>query len=105
MMQRRAFLAGSIALLAAPPSAEAHQRSQTPRIGMLALSAESALSPYIKVFRDTLRELGYVERSGIDIEFRSANGKVELLQELAMELARLRVDVIVTQTTPAAQAA
>jgi putative ABC transport system substrate-binding protein len=56
-------------------------------------------------FRERLRELGYVEGRNIAIERRSAEGKPERLQDLAADLVRLRVDVIVTATTAATQAA
>jgi putative tryptophan/tyrosine transport system substrate-binding protein len=52
-----------------------------------------------------LRELGYVEGQNVTIEYRFASGQIERLPELATELARLKVDVIVTTSTPAAMAA
>ena len=56
-------------------------------------------------FLDGLRQLGYVDKKTILIEHRSANGKLDRLPELARELVNARVDLIVTQGTPAAQAA
>ena len=56
-------------------------------------------------FLDGLRQLGYVDKKTILIEHRSGNGKVDRLPELARELVNARVDLIVTQGTPAAQAA
>ena len=58
-----------------------------------------------EAFREGLRELGYVEGRNITIERRSAEGKPESLQSLAADLVQLRVDVIVTATTAATQAA
>ncbi len=58
-----------------------------------------------EAFRDGLQELGYVVGRNITIERRSAEGKPERLQDLAADLVRLRVDVIVTATTAATQAA
>jgi putative ABC transport system substrate-binding protein len=58
-----------------------------------------------EAFREGLRELGYVEGRNIAIERRSADGKPERLQDLAADLVQLRVDVIVTATTAATQAA
>ena len=52
-----------------------------------------------------MRELGYIEGQNVTIDYRFANGQVERLPELATELARLKVDVIVTPNTPAAMAA
>ena len=58
-----------------------------------------------EAFREGLQELGYIEGRNITIEHRSADGKPESLQGLAVDLAQLRVDVIVTATTAATQAA
>jgi putative ABC transport system substrate-binding protein len=52
-----------------------------------------------------LRELGYVDRKNIVIEYRSADGKLERLPKLAADLVNLKVDVIVIRGTPAASAA
>jgi putative ABC transport system substrate-binding protein len=70
------------------------------RIGYL-----TAGSGVEEVFRQALRQLGYVEGQNIVIEGRFAERKLERLPDLAAELVRLKVDVIVTITTPAAQAA
>src|SRR5262249_41816124 len=56
-------------------------------------------------FRQGLRELGYVEGQNLIIEFRSAEGQMERLPDLATELIRLPVDVIVTATSPTIRAA
>src|SRR5262249_60152193 len=56
-------------------------------------------------FRQGLRELGYGEGQNIRFEFRSAEGRLDRLPELAAELVRLKVDVIVTWFTPTALAA
>jgi putative ABC transport system substrate-binding protein len=60
---------------------------------------------FLKGFRESLKEAGYVEGRTIRLEVRSAGGRATLLPELAAELVRLKVDVIVTSLTPAAQAA
>src|SRR5262249_44854682 len=62
-------------------------------------------SEEVDAFRLGLRELGYVEGQNVTIEYRFASGQVERLPELATELARLKVDVIVTTNTPSAMAA
>jgi len=74
----------------------AQQRVKTPRIGYLGASSSSSNPARIEAFRQGLRELGYVEGTNIIVEWRYAEGKLHLLRELAAELVRLKVDVIVT---------
>ena len=76
-------------------AAEAQQPKKVPRIGFLVSSPASAISARIEAFRQGLRELGYVEGKNIVIEWRYAEGKSDRLPELAAELVRLKVDVIV----------
>jgi putative ABC transport system substrate-binding protein len=73
---------------------------KVPRIGILIGSSASANAARIEAFRQGLRELGYVEGKNFVIEFRSAEGKIDRLPDVADELVRLKVDVIVT-TGPA----
>ena len=75
---------------------EAQQPTKIPRIGLLIGSSPSANAARIEAFRQGLRELGYVEGKNIVIEFRSAEGKLDRLTDLAAEIVRLKVDVIVT---------
>ena len=103
-MNRRAFVTGLGAVLAAPLGAGAQQPRKIPLVGVLgAQSAE--ISPPILAFRDGLHELGYVEGHNIAIEWRWAHGKNERFAELVAELVKQRVDVIVSPTTPGALAA
>ena len=83
-------------LLSIAPFLGAQQPTKIPRIGYLTASSLSAKSARIEAFRQGLRELGYVEGKNIVIEFRYAEGKFDRLPELAAELVRLKVDVIVT---------
>jgi len=76
--------------------AQAQQPAKIPRIGFLIGSSPSANAARIEAFRQGLRELGYVEGKNIIIEFRSAEGKFDRLPDLAAEVVRLKVDVIVT---------
>jgi putative tryptophan/tyrosine transport system substrate-binding protein len=77
--------------------AQAQQPAKVPRIGYLTGSASLSDNPtWHEAFRQGLRELGYVEGKNIVIEWRSGEGKRELGPALAGELARLKVDVIVT---------
>jgi putative ABC transport system substrate-binding protein len=104
-MNRRAFLGGTGALLfAALPAALSRAAGDGPRIGFLFYGAPGR-SPELDAFRQGLRDLGYVEGQNIAIEFRFADGRLGRLPELAAELVRLKVDVIVTPGTPASMAA
>ncbi len=101
-MDRRAFVAGTLGLLAAPLAAEAQSAVRTYRVGLLAGgSPPSHRAP----LTEALRELGYVEGQNLLIESRYAEGRPENLPSLAADLARLKVDVIVTVATPATAAA
>ena len=76
-----------------------------PRIGFLGVSTPAAWATRVDAFRTGLRDLGYVEGKNIVIEFRFAEGRYDRLSELAAELVRLKVDVIVTHSVPGALAA
>src|SRR5262245_58412353 len=71
---------------------------------MLEIVGETANAANLAAFRHGLRELGYVEGQHFAIEYRSADGQAEQFPDLASELVRLKVDVIVTRGTPAALA-
>ncbi len=83
-------------LLALSFQAEAQQPARILRIGILVAASASSFSARVEAFRQRLRELGYVEGKNIVIEYRYAEGKLERLPDLAAELVRLKVDVIVT---------
>jgi putative ABC transport system substrate-binding protein len=95
-------------LLASSRLVEAQQPENLHRIGLLSTSPMSALTSRVGAFRQGLRELGYVEGKTINIDFRSTEGNLERANELAAELVRLKVDVIVTtggtSTRPAKKA-
>jgi len=100
-MDRRAFITvmgGSI--IAAPRAAKAQQPARIHRLGLL-LTGDPP-DPNIEAFREGLRELGYVEGKNIAIDYRWASGQTGLWPELATALVGAKVDVIVTQATPAA---
>jgi len=104
-VRRREFitlLSGAAA--AWPLAARAQQPAKVPRIGFLFYGSPGP-SPGIDAFRQGLRELGYIEGQNIAVEYRFASGRVGQLPELAAELVRLKLDVIVTPTTPASVAA
>ena len=81
-------------ILASFRLAEAQKPAKVPRIGVLS----GPTDPGVEAFRQGLRELGYVEGKNITIEHRSAEGKVDRLPDLAAELVRLKVDVIVASS-------
>ena len=78
---------------------------KVPQIGFLTTGSQVTDAPRIEAFRQGLRELGYVEGKNINIEYRYAEGGFERLPQLAEELVRRKVDVIVAPATPAVQAA
>src|SRR5882724_5495051 len=83
-------------LLALGYSAQAQQPKKVPRVGYLTVASLASNVARVEAFRQGLRELGYVEGKNIVIEWRSADGKFERQGELAAELVRLKVDVIVS---------
>jgi putative ABC transport system substrate-binding protein len=83
-------------LLALGYSAQAQQPKKVPRVGYLTVASLASNVARVEAFRQGLRELGYVEGKNIAIEWRSAEGKFERQSELAAELVRLKVDVIVS---------
>jgi putative ABC transport system substrate-binding protein len=94
-----------VVLLAVAVIAEAQQPTKIPRIGFLSATSLSIISARIEALRQGLRELGYVEGKNIVIEWRSAEGKADLLPALAVELVRLKVDIIVAAGTSDTRAA
>jgi len=94
-MDRRVFVAGTGAvLLAAPLVAGAQQAGKVWRIGVL--SPGPSTGPFSSApLQQSLRELGYVEGVNLAVEWRNAEGKTERFDDLAADLVRLRVDVIV----------
>ena len=103
-MKRREFIAllGGAATAMAWPLASRAQQAKLPRIGIL---VPANPEPFWSLLREGLREHGYIEGQNIQFEFRSADGKPDLLPELAVELVRLKVDIIVASQTPAVTAA
>ncbi len=92
-------------LLAMPFAADAQQPKKVYRIGYLGTSPREQMLHMLKALEEGLRERGYVVGRDIVIEYRFADGKAERLPDLAAELVRLNVDVIVTSATPATLAA
>ncbi len=106
VMNRRAFI-GTLTggLLAAPLAAEAQQPIRVWRIGFLGPGSYSSGDPRVEALRLGLRELGYAEGRNLAFEFRWAEGNAGRLPALAAELAKLKIDTVVTQGTQATDAA
>ena len=97
MMKRRTFLCVlTFGALSAPLAAEAQQAGKVPRVGILLIAAREQTAHFVKAFEEGMRALGYVEGRNIVYEHRFANGKPALLPDLAAEMVRLSLGVIVT---------
>lgn len=103
MISRRLFLASAGTLIFAYQIGA--QTRKAWRLGYLWPSVVKDRTPYFEAFREGLRTLGYIEGQNIQIEHRIAEGHLEALAALAQELVRIKVDVIVAPSTPAARAA
>ena len=99
-MKRRAFIAGTAALLVSPRRSLAQATSR--RIGTLNPASDNL--PLRKVFRDSLRDHGWVEGKNLIIDSRSAEGHAERVPALAAELVALKPDLLVGNTLQAAVA-
>ncbi len=96
-------LALVLGILVAPRATEAQQAGMVPRIGVLSQAAPP--NNRVESLKQGLRDLGWVEGQNVGVEYRYANDKLERLPQLAAELVRLKVDVIVTGGEPAIRAA
>src|SRR5262245_59496519 len=104
-LKRRDFIAllGGAAV-AWPIAARAQQAAKIPRLGVLLVSAPQA-DPQMETARRALRDLGYVEGHNLAIEYRYAEGRPERLPDLAVDLVRMRPEVLFAlggDVTPAA---
>src|SRR5215471_17770418 len=108
-MRRRDFITlvsgtALAALFTTALRATAQQTAKIPRVGILS-PASSEEAGTLAAFRKGIRDLGYVEGQTIILDFRMSKGDYDLLPALAAQLVRVPVDVIVTDTTTAIQAA
>src|SRR5262245_28513518 len=105
-MDRRAFVvAALLASRIGPSAAWAPSASRLPAIGILATGQLRTAAPY-PALEQALRDLGLVDGQNVRIEFRMAEGKIERLPDLAIDLVRANVDVIVAGGTfPSVEAA
>src|SRR5262247_2961306 len=90
----------AVVMLAVAVMAEAQQPKKVPRIGYLSQNGAAIESARSEAIRRALRELGYIEGQNIVIEYRYAEGKFDRAPELAAELVRLNVDIIVVAGGP-----
>jgi putative ABC transport system substrate-binding protein len=102
-MKRRNFIALVGGTAAAWPFAAA--QAQQPKLARIGVLLPANPEPFLTEFKAGLREHGYIEGQNIAFEVRSSDGKPNLLRELAAELVRLKVDVIVASQTPVVTAA
>jgi ABC-type uncharacterized transport system substrate-binding protein len=103
-MRRRDFVTGVAGLAAAWPLGTQAQQPNVTTIGVL-VRAAPGWQRFWRLFPAALRDLGYIDGKNIRFEFRSDQGQINHLPELAAELVRLKVNVIVSWFTPAAIAA
>jgi putative ABC transport system substrate-binding protein len=105
MISRRTLVAALTGGVLVAPLVAGAQPTKVPRIGWLGGPARETAQPFVLPFLQGLRELGWVEGNSIIIEWRFAEGKAERLPDLAAELVRLRVELIVVPSTPTVVAA
>jgi putative tryptophan/tyrosine transport system substrate-binding protein len=98
--RRKLLVAIGASVLTTPLASLGQQQAKFARIGYLAADKETDNPQRLQAFRDGLHELGYVEGKNVVIEYRWAEGKYERLPDLAAELVRLSVDVIVAVGDP-----
>src|SRR6185437_8867343 len=104
-MKRRTFISLLGGAVAWPLAARAQQTGRVWRIGVLETTSMDLNAANFEAFRQSLRNLGYIEEQNLTIEYRSADGLGERFADLAADLLRLNVDLIVTRGTPAVLAA
>src|SRR4030095_16028557 len=106
MNRRRSVLALlAVSVAAGPLIAEAQQSVKVYRIGYLSAPTRASGEQGLQAFLRALRELGWIEGQNLIIEYRWAEGKIERLPDLAAELVRRKVDLIVAPAGSAALAA
>jgi putative ABC transport system substrate-binding protein len=103
-MRRRAFIGGGVAVVAAPVIGRGQPSERIYRVGSLTRGGRQAAAPYNRVLEERLAALGWVEGRNIVFEHRYADLSPERYPELAAELVRVGVDIVVAPSTPAAVA-
>jgi ABC-type uncharacterized transport system substrate-binding protein len=96
-VQRRTLLISAIAAAAFPELARAETAQRLARVGWITAQQASSLTPYVEAFRSGLADLGYVEGRNLVLVLRYGDDNLERVPELAAELVRVPVDLIVSQ--------
>jgi putative ABC transport system substrate-binding protein len=104
-VRRREFIKGVAGSAVALPLAAHAQRPTKSVIGFLGMASPTTFAARLEGFRLGLRDFGYVEGTNVVVEYRFAEGHYERLPELAADLVRSKVDLIVTHGTPGSLAA
>ena len=104
-MKRREFITLLGGAAAWPLAARAQKAGKVPTIGFLGAATPATASAWTAAFTQRLGELGWVEGSNVAIEYRWAEGRSERFAEIASEFVRLKVDIIVTHSSPPVLAA
>jgi len=99
------FVTLAFTLLMAPLTADAQQATIVHQIGVLWGTTAPGRDPWVGAFLEEMRALGYIEGQNLVMEYREAAGQYERFPDLAAELVRLKVDVLLVPNTPAALAA
>ena len=105
MIKRRHLLIALVGVIACASTVRAQTPARIPRIGFLSALSSSETAPWGKAFEGGLRELGWLEGRNIGIEYRYADGKHDRIPDLAADLVRSRVDVILASAAPEVLAA
>ena len=106
MIDRRTFIVSVVgSILAGPRAAEAQQAARVYHVGYLSTPTRESVEKGVDAFLRKLRELGWVDGQNLSIEYRWAEGNVERLPELAADLVRRKMDVIVAPAGSAGLAA
>ena len=105
IVDRRSFIHALAGGVLTSPEMVWGQQAKVYRIGMLEAVSATLNAANLDAFRKGLRDAGYVEGRNLIIDYRSAEGHAERFRDLALEMVRLKVDVIVSRGTPATRAA
>jgi putative ABC transport system substrate-binding protein len=104
-MRRREFIAILGGVAGWPIAVHGQQLKKIPRVGFLGLTSPAAHARFLEAFRRGLRDLGYIDGESISVEYRWAEGQYDRLPQLATDLIREKVDLVVTYGSEGALAA